>query len=156
MVLILICIFAVACTKESTEKYVARKTGLDLSHCEIEKDKDTHGGFHGDGEMLAIFNCNNKDEKIINQINNWDSLPLTENLELIMYGGKKDGITYNYKLASENGIPKITNGYYNFINRHSSALNESDDDIFNKYSFNFTIVLYDSDTQKMYYYEFDT
>lgn len=156
ILILFMCIFIVGCTEESSEDYIARKTGLNLSSCAIEKNEDTHGGFHGDGEMLVILNCSNANEELLNQINSWNSLPLTENLELIMYGGEKDGVSYGYEFATKIGIPKITNGYYHFINRDSEALNENDDDILNKYSFNFTLILYDNDNEKMYYYEIDT
>lgn len=32
----------------------------------------------------------------------------------------------------------------------------SDSEIFNRYSYNFTLALYDEDNNKFYYYEFDT
>ena len=44
-----------------------------------------------------------------------------------------------------------------FIDRHDSVTDEhSDKDLFSRYSFNFTIVFYDLDTNYFYYYEFDT
>ena len=34
---------------KGTNKYINKKIGIDISKCKIEKDKDTHGGFLGDG-----------------------------------------------------------------------------------------------------------
>lgn len=94
---------------------------------------------------------------ILEQLKYWEKLPLSENLQLIMYGGEKDSTTYSYKLGNQNGIPKITNGYYYFLDRHNEATNKhSDKDLFDRYSFNFTIALYDIDTKIFYYYKFDT
>ena len=74
-----------------------------------------------------------------------------------MYGGYKGDMYYGYELAEKNGIPKIENGYYLFIDRHDSVTDEhSDEDLFSRYSFNFTIAFYDLDTNNFYYYEFDT
>lgn len=156
IIVIPLLLFLGGCNKETTESYVEKEIGINLSTCKIESKKDTHSGFHGDGDLIIAFDCTNNEEGILEQIKDWNPLPLSKNLDLIMYGGKKDGITYLYELATNNGIPKIKNGYYYFINRHSKAKTKTDDDIFNKYAFNFTLVLFDSDNNKMYFYECDT
>ena len=46
---------------------------------------------------------------------------------------------------------------YLFIDRHDDAKDEHNGkDLFNRYSFNFTIAFYDLDTNVFYYFEFDT
>ena len=88
---------------------------------------------------------------------NWNELPLSENLNLIMFRGEKNGVTYGYELAKEAHIPKIENGYYIFEDRSSESKDSTDDkELFNRYSFNFSIAIYDCDTNKLYYFEFDT
>ena len=62
-----------------------------------------------------------------------------------------------YELAEKADIPEIEEGYYYFIDRFSETKDKySDEDLLNRYSFNFTIVLFDNKTNILYYYEFDT
>ncbi len=152
---------------KGTNKYINKKIGIDISKCKIEKDKDTHGGFLGDGYYIVIANC---EQKPLAEIKEWKKLPLSQNLQLIMYGGTKDDSTYLYNLAEESGIPEIKNGYYYFYDRVDGEYfkdkntdtekkiedRHSDSEIFNRYSYNFTLALYDEDNNKFYYYEFDT
>ena len=90
-------------------------------------------------------------------IMDWKKLPLSENLNLIMYGGEKDGVIYAHNLSSEAHMPKIENGYYIFEDRHSESSDSKDDsELFERFSYNFSIAIYDTDTDRMYYFEFDT
>ena len=62
--------------------------------------------------------------------------------------------------TDENGdtiIPDIQNGYYYFYDRHSESTEPyNDEDVLSRASFNFTLALYDSDNNVLYYVEFDT
>ena len=137
---------------EMTEYFGFAKT--DFS---VVEELDTHGGFHGDGSYYLILDCSNAKEKALKKVENWNKLPLSENLNLIMYGGEKDGVAYGYELAEEAHFPKIENGYYIFEDRHSESKDSRDDyELFDRYSFNFSIAVYDCDTDKLYYFEFDT
>ncbi len=123
----------------------------------VIEEKDTHGGFFGDGSYYLILDCSNNVDTALNIVANWNQLPLSENLNLIMYGGEKDGMTYGYNLSEEAHMPEIENGYYYFEDRHSEAKDASDDSgLFSRASFNFSIAVYDSDTNRFYYFEFDT
>lgn len=123
----------------------------------VVEELDTHGGFLGDGSYYLILDCSNNKEKSLEMIKDWNKLPLSENLNLIMYGGEKDGVTYGYNLAEEAHMPKIENGYYMFEDRSSESKDSTDDsELFDRYSFNFSIAVYDCDTNIMYYFEFDT
>ncbi len=138
----------------STDDYIKKEIGVDISSCSILIDNDTHGGLLGDGDYFAKAKCS---DDFIKQLDSWQELPLSRNLDLIMYGGYKDRAYYSYELALDMGIPEIKNGYYLFIDRSDEATDiHSDEDLFDRYSFNFTIVLYDTDTNYFYYYEFDT
>ena len=56
-----------------------------------------------------------------------------------------------------NKMPKLKTGYYLFIDRHSESKNKYDtENLNNRYSYNFTIMLYDDINQMFYYYELDT
>ena len=123
----------------------------------VVEELDTHGGFHGDGSYYLILDCSDNKEKALKTVKEWTKLPLSENLNLIMYGGSKDGVTYVYELAEEAHIPEIENGYYIFEDRSSESTDSTDDtELFDRYSFNFSIAIYDCDTDRMYYFEFDT
>ena len=140
-----------------TDKWIYKKINTDISNCSIEVDSDNHGGFHGDGDYFVRAQCQDDFEEIVKNNSLWKKLPLTENLELIMYGGKKDNTEYGYELAIKKVIPKIEDGYYLFVDRHSESIDKnSDKELFNRYSFNFTIALFDNNTNIFYYYEFDT
>ena len=150
IVTIIVCVVFSSC---STVGYFGFRT----SAFTVIEEKDTHGGFLGDGTYYLILDCSERKEQATELIKDWKPLPLTENLQLIMYGGEKNGVGYAYDLAEEAHWPIINNGVYKFVDRHSEAVDKSDDtNLFNRYSYNFTIAVYDFDTDKLYYFEFDT
>lgn len=123
----------------------------------VMEELDTHGGFHGDGSYRLILDCSGNKQEALEIVSGWTPLPLSENLALILYGGFKDGMWYGYHLAEEANIPPIKNGYYIFMDRHSDSVDRADDsELFDRTSFNFSFAIYDSDTDIMYYFEFDT
>lgn len=123
----------------------------------VVEELDTHGGFLGDGSHYLILDCSGNKQKSSEIIKDWNKLPLSENLNLAMYGGEKDGVIYGYELAKKAHMPKIENGYYIFEDRHSESNDSKDDsELFDRYSFNFSIAVYDCDTDKMYFFKFDT
>lgn len=130
--------------------------GFDKDDYIIIDEYDSHGGFQGEGSYRLILDCSQSREKALKQVADWNRLPLSENLRLIMYGGEKDGVEYAYDLASDAKIPEINNGFYKFINRSPNATDKYSDDIFSAYSFNFSLAVYDSDADMLYYYKYDT
>ena len=120
---------------------------------------DTHGGFHGDGQSLTVWNS------ILEQIltdPDWKELPMTDNLEALLCG-----VVYDTGLSiteigpcvdfSEEQLPQIQNGYYYFVDRQAeSEMQHSDAQIMERASLNFSIALYDVDTDTLYYIEVDT
>lgn len=161
LLLVMVILLLTGCFSESINKRISKSLGIEIpKNIKIEYE-DTHGGFHGDGETVVVVEFNNSiGEDIKSKISNnedWNSLPLSENLDLIMYGGQKEGIDYAYNLAEALDMPPIENGYWFFNNRHSNSISPKEDsNLFNQYSFNFTIAVYDIDTQTLYYLEFDT
>lgn len=125
---------------------------LDLAGCRIERETDTHGGFLGDGEYLLVLDCSGNEEKILAQIGEWQGFPLSDNLQTVMYDG--------WKLAESNGIPQISSGKWYFYDRfadESAALDRhSDASLLTRPAENFSLLLYDSDSSRLYYYEMDT
>lgn len=138
----------------------ARRTdyfGFNIAEFTVVAEEDSHGGFLGDGAYYLILDCSENIEQAKELINDWKPLPLTENLQLIMYGGTKNSVHYAYNLAEEAHWPVINNGVYKFVDRHSEAVDKSDDtNLFSRTSFNFSIAVYDFDTNILYYYELDT
>lgn len=138
-----------------TPKYIQEEINIDISSCIILRDNDTHNIF-GLGEMLVEANCKYDQDNFINQIKDWNKLPLSENLQIIMYNEEIDEEESEYQFAKKNKIPEIKNGYYYFIDRYDKRLEKSSDEkLFNQTSFKFTLVLYDTDTNTFYYYEYD-
>lgn len=134
-----------------------REFEINPKNLTVIDEGDTHGGFIGDGTYHIALDCSKKKEKVLKTVSEWSELPLSENLQLMMYGGEKDGMTYGYNLAKNTNIPLINNGYYCFLDRHSEAVDKySDIDLFNRYSFNFSLVIYDTDTDILYYIRKDT
>ena len=136
----------------------SKLNNLDVTNGEILYFNDTHGGFLGDGECYAeVKFSNNSVSDIIK--NEWQKLPLTNNLNTVIYGGEVEtefgpGTVLSFV---DDKIPKVKNGYYYFEDRHSDSTNKKDDtDIFNRYSYNFTVAIYDLDTHTLYFYALDT
>ena len=142
----------------------ARRTdyfGFNIAEFTVVAEEDTHGGFLGDGDYYLILDCSGKTEQAAELIKDWSPLPLTENLQRVMNmtcsGVDDDGVSYSKTLAEIAHWPIIENGVYKFIDRHSEAIDKSDDtNLFNRYSFNFSIAVYDLDTNTLYYCELDT
>ena len=139
-------------------------SGLALEDAEITFNEDSHGGFHGDGTRLtvAVFPQAPKAETMKNA--GWSPLPMDETAETVVYGDASGtegedspGETrWGSFFPAEDGetpaIPEIARGYWYFRDRHS----DTETDFFDRSSFNFTVALYDSDTNTLYYGEADT
>ena len=139
-------------TEFSHPEYVKKLSGLDISGSAIVSVEDTHGGFHGDGHLIVQFDCTEIADSVMEQMPDWNMLPLTNPLQLFMYG------TENTIGNGERwGVPEFTNGYYFFWDRHSqSADPTSDSELNNRHSYNFTLLLYDADHSQLYLLELDT
>ena len=111
------------------------------------------GGFHGDGTYFLALDCSQNKEVAMQLIKSWNAFPLSENLQTILYGSD----AHSSLLAEESNIPEITNSYYYFCDRHSESTDACDDtNLFSRASYNFTVMIYDSNTDRLYYIEFDT
>lgn len=143
----------VGCGNEKKENYA----GFQKSSFIVLEEKDTHSGFHGDGMYYLVLDCSQNKEVAMEHLNEWNTLPLSRNLELMLYGGTTEEIVYMSEIASSLDIPRIENGYYYFCDRHSESTDTSDDtNLLSRGSFNFTLAIYDSDTDRLYYVDFDT
>ena len=118
--------------------------------CQKEEEAETHGGFLGDGETFVKLSCKN-----VELSDNWMELPLTESIMQILNLIQCDN--NGCKSAIERYNINTSNGYYYFRDRHSETINEYDDtELNNRSSYNFTMAIYNTDTNTIYYYEMDT
>ena len=141
-------------TQLSHPEYVQKLSGLDISGSTIVSIEDTHGGFHGDGELIVIFDCTEIADSVVEQMENWKTMPMTDNLQRLMYGGDGD---HTVGIGGSVGIPQIEKGYYFFWDRHSESSDPtSDSELNSRHSWNFTLLLYDADHSLLYLFEFDT
>ena len=150
-----------AAKEKSISSEISEAIGVDVSAGEVISKSDSHGGFHGDGS--AVIEIQLKDTSISDQIKDnedWNALPLTENLTALVYGIQKEDSSVGPMIHSGDGapvIPEVENGYYYFLDRHSQSTNPKDDSgVLGRASYNFTIAIYDADCQTLYYMELDT
>ena len=132
----------------------SRALGVNLTDGHTVEEEDTHGGFLGDGDttLILTFTGENRTalEEEIAGADGWKALPLTENLNRVVYED------YFGDLCED--VPQdLTDGWYYFLDRHSEAENPEDDSgLFGRGSYNFTLAIYDKGSGVLYCYEMDT
>lgn len=146
---------------QTAQDRVSAALGLELSSAEAFGFEDSHGGFHGDGTTFITLQIT--DEAFAEHIASdpsWHSLPLDDTLTVLLYGIADGQGSYGPYLTDEGGaplFPQVENGYYFINDRHPTAsVPYSSSAILGRGSFNLTAAIYDSDTQKLYFCEFDT
>lgn len=116
------------------------------------EEKDTHGGFHGDGEaFVKVYFSNGQVNGFVNKINknkHWNELPMPERLqERVLNADEVEG------------IPNVENGYWFFEDRHSKAKDKYNySEMFDskRASSNFSVAVFNTDTNILYFYALDT
>ncbi len=127
---------------------VERRLEISLPYGLVEQAWDSHGGFHGDGETLAVIAT----ELTRPQGQYWHSLPLTDNLKNLLSRSGLEGMD-----VMAQTVPGIEQGFYYFRDRHSKSRDPaSDDGILDRYSYNLTLAVYDSRTGTLYVWLLDT
>lgn len=135
-----------------------------LDEVELSDVQSTKGS-HGDGYVFASAKWDNERgcreaEQQMAEDSKWKALPLSGNLQAAVYGSD-DGETMRSPLAVDKQgellFPNIQHGYYLFRDQHSDSDDEQDDSqLWDRDSFDFVLVVYDSDTQTMYFWQLDT
>ena len=141
-----------ACWPRSAADRVGRALNLTISHARARVSTDSHGGLSRDGTACTVLQA--LDGSLLEQIrtdDRWRPLPMDETTRILAYGSD-DGTTSIGPYLGEVELPEIQNGYYRLIDRHS----DTDTGILDRYSFNFTLGVYDSDTNTLYFCEVDT
>ena len=146
---------------DSTLHDISKVIGLDVSAGKVISEADSHGGFHGDGTAVAEIQFT--DAVLCEQIEDneeWNPLPLTENLTALVYGIQTENSSVGPMIHDGDGtplIPVVENGYYFFQDRHSQSTDPKDDSgVLGRSSYNFTIAIFDVEHQTLYYLELDT
>ena len=122
---------------------IGRALGVDLSGGTLARFEDSHGGFHGDGLTAAEVELDGLEEGLEN-ITGWCPLPMTENAAQALQMFQEEG-----------GAPE--GGFYYLYDRHRQSQDPYDDSqLHQRYSWNFTLAVYDSGAGRLCYYEFDT
>lgn len=154
----------VACSSNNGTTDISKTLGIDLSSGTVVSSKDTHGGFHGDGNTYVEISFSNESGTILadamSDNGDWHAFPLSNNLQAITYGRFDGNMKYGPCVTDDEGasiIPQVEHGYYYFYDRHSESNNPKDDTkLLSRSSLNFTIVLYDTDNNKLFYDKLDT
>lgn len=121
---------------------LGRQLGVDLSKGILIRLEDSHGGFHGDGLTEAEIAVDSLDVKP-QGVPGWHPLPLTEQAAKAV------------ELCGAKETPE--EGFYYLCDRHRESRDPYDDaQLHERYSWNFTVAVYDSENGRLYYYELDT
>ncbi|MBD5133581.1 MAG: hypothetical protein HDT38_03770 [Clostridiales bacterium] len=122
---------------------ISEALGVDLLAGTLERYEDTHGGFHGDGLTSAVVELDGL-EGDVGAVPGWKPLPLSENAAQAV------------RLCGGEGS-SVEQGFYYLYDRHSESRDPHDDaELHSRYSWNFTVAVYDAEAGRIYYYEFDT
>ncbi len=161
MVLLLIMTGCHAEKTYSVLSEISKTIGVDVSAGEMISESNSHGGFHGDGDTVVVIQfADNSFSKQIEETEEWNTMPLTENLTALVYGVQTEGSSVGPMIHSGDGtpaIPEVENGYYYFRDRHYQSTDPTDDSgVLGRASYNFTMAIYDTDSQILYYMELDT
>ena len=134
----------------------ADSLGIDYQSGSLNYHSDSHGGFLGDGESLEVYQFpDNSLEKEITENPDWYPLP-NDTITKILWGMEtEEGQSGPYLVNIH--LPQIQQGYYFFLDRHPESTDPHDlSPVLERYSFNFTLALYDQSKQKLYLIKLDT
>ena len=149
-------ILLTGCFSGNDRRQAEKALGISLENAKELSHSDDHGGFHGDGTLSICWEFPDDSlEETLKTAPHWKPLPLEDALmpvlHLHVYG------TERYEENGEQLLPDIENGYYFFFDRHSESKDPYDaSETAERYSYNFTAAVYDTDSNRLYYTEFDT
>lgn len=134
---------------------ISGELGIDVSRGREIFNHDSHCG-NGDGCWYVVLQFHNNE--LLNGImsdSRWRTFPLDRTTQTLVYGVKVGSNSNGPYLVDDNGgtlIPEISNGYYILIDRHE----QKGQNLLNRFSYNFTIGLYDIDSKRLYFCRFDS
>ncbi len=141
--ILLISILLLSSCSPSSEIYVFKNTfSIDGDDMELTEVYNSYSGAPYEGESLYIVESNSDVTKFFND---FEDLPLSDELQNFFY----DELTPSTSKADEIGLPKIESGKWKFVDRGNTTFTENS-------SYNFSICIYDSENDIIYYYKIDT
>lgn len=157
---VLLCLMS-GCGGKNMNAYIGKQIGLSLPNCAKIKYTDTHGG-NGDGDLYAVVSF--PDSKTAAQFSgslakaDWPT-KFTDDMVPWFYGG---AIVTKGEASSTDGyfrdmnldVPKVKNGYFFYRDRYREQYGEPCS--FAPYTWNFTMAVFDSDTDTLYFIEGDS
>ena len=154
--LFLLALLLTGCANNSrASKAMEIADSLGIRESSLVTLEDSHGGFHGDGDTLVIFQTSG-----FQPGEDWQEFPLPDSLSIALWGGMAGDMQWGSLLTDETGeplMPEVENGHYYFRDRHSESTDPEDpSDLLSRSSFNFTLAVYDGDSETVYYFEKDT
>lgn len=144
-----------ACGDVSRQSEMSQEIQLDLSGGTQVSDYDTHSG-NGDGISCAAFDFS--EHPLTPELEaspGWTSFPLSTTAKALAYGISDENSSTGPYLTDGDGVPLvpvIQNGYYLLVDRQQ----DSQEPLLDRYSLNFTIALYDTDSDLLYVCRMDT
>lgn len=144
-----------ACGAESPADRVSRELGIDVSGGREISGFDTHCG-NGDGTVCIALGFD--DDSVLEEIMHspdWKKLPPDETVRALVYGVPRGSGSLGPFLSDSDGnplVPEIREGYCLLIDRQDDTRTH----ILSRYSFNFTLGLYDSGSGILYFCALDT
>lgn len=142
-------------------KRLSETLGVPLKGGQILQYEDSHGGLLGDGIKRVVIQFSDlRTLEAIHEDEHWEKLPFTQNLEIIAHGKQMDGFYRAPLIENEDGtpfLPETEDGWFWFMDRYSESTDPWDDsEVLNRHSYNFTLAVYDVQTNRLYYAQMDT
>ena len=147
---IIISLLMVSCA-QSDKSRVSDELNLKLVKANQIMKYDDHGAM-GDGTRFMTFEFDSNDT--LNQIksdSNWKKFPLDKTTKTLMYGDEKTS-SYVKDNNSRSLFPEISEGYYMLIDRQE----DKSQNILKRSSLNFTLAVYDTKTNTLFFSEIYT
>lgn len=157
MLIILLVITLSACSFIKPQNEISKQLSIDVSQATQVSNYDTHSG-NGDGTTCIVLNFQN--ENVLKEIEanpDWKQFPLDETAQILAYGYEDKTSQIGPFVTNDKGenlIPEIENGYYFYMLTDNHA--PTNENIFERKSFNFTLAIYDTDNNNLYYCKLDT
>lgn len=160
MVSIALLLSLTACSQKTPQERIASELNLDATDGTELLHYDTHSG-NGDGtSCFALTFSDNALEQEIADRSDWAALPLDKATQVLAYGQSDETGSMGPYLTDRDGdalLPPIENGYYCLIDRQASEKSLSAaQPILERASLNFTLAVYDTDQDILYFCQLDT
>ncbi|MCC8049034.1 MAG: hypothetical protein LIP10_00010 [Clostridiales bacterium] len=158
LLILLIPVVFTGCSARNKLDSVSEALGVDVSSGSEASNYDTHSG-NGDGTSCIVLNF--YDDTVLKEIKGkaeWKAFPLDETVQTLVYGTEDETGKYGPYLTDDGNplVPEIQNGYYLLIDRQDENEQATEEDILHRSSFNFSLGLYDTDTNTLYFCQLDT